>query len=204
DRRLATPEIAHGITEFVVPLGPTRRETTHLVSARPAIPRLGDQLDSAQLRVLAACLQKAALIVEACGLAGEDRAKIETEAVDMRLARPIPQTVGHHLDHPHVVEVERIAGAGVVYVIARVVGQQAVVRGVIDTLERQGRAELVAFSGVIVHHIEYYFEAGLMKASHHLLELAQRLLALMSIPWIRCEKPNCIVPPVLGHAFGEQ
>src|SRR5205807_8264493 len=47
-RGLAAPEVAHRIAEFVVPLGPTWREATHLVPARAAIPRLGDQLDRAQ------------------------------------------------------------------------------------------------------------------------------------------------------------
>src|SRR5207237_7240796 len=63
-RGLAAPEIAHRIAEFVVPLGPARREATHLISARTAIPRLGDQLDRAQLRVLAAGLEEPALIIE--------------------------------------------------------------------------------------------------------------------------------------------
>jgi len=45
-RHLAAPEIAHGVAEFVVPLGPARREAADLVAARTAIPRLGDQFHS--------------------------------------------------------------------------------------------------------------------------------------------------------------
>ena len=189
-RGLAAPEIAHRIAEFVVPLGPARREATHLISARTAIPRLGDQLDRAQLRVLAAGLEEPALIIEPAGLAGENRAEVEAKAVDMRLARPIAQTVGDHLDHPHVVEVERVPGSRVVYVITRVVGQQPIIRGVVDALERQGRAELVAFGSMIVHDVENDFETGLVKARHHLLEFAQGLLALVSIARVGREKPD--------------
>ena len=108
----------------------------------------------------------------------------------MRLACPITQTVGHHLDHPHVVEVERVPGSGVVYVITRLVRQQPVIGGVVDALERQGRAELVAFGSMIVHDVENDFETGLVKARHHLLEFAQGLLALVSIARVGREKPD--------------
>jgi hypothetical protein len=42
-RRLAAPEIAHGVAEFVVPLGPARREAADLIAAGTAIPWLSDQ-----------------------------------------------------------------------------------------------------------------------------------------------------------------
>ena len=87
-RCLTAPEIAHRVAEFVVPFGPARRKAADLVAAGPAIPRLGDQLDGAQHRVLAARFEEAALIVEAVRLAREDRAEIEAEAVDMGLAAP--------------------------------------------------------------------------------------------------------------------
>jgi hypothetical protein len=45
-RHLAAPEIAHGVAEFVVPLGPARREAADLIAAGTAIPRLGDQFHS--------------------------------------------------------------------------------------------------------------------------------------------------------------
>src|SRR6478735_7375155 len=52
----ALPEITHYIAEAVVPLGPSGREGTDLVAARPAIPWLCDQLHGAQHRILVAGL----------------------------------------------------------------------------------------------------------------------------------------------------
>ena len=70
-------------------------------------------------------------------------------------------------------EVQRVPGAGVVDVVALLVGQQPVVGGVVDALERQRRAALVAFGGVVVDHVEDHLEPGVVEARHHLLELAQ-------------------------------
>ena len=41
---VAFPVRAHRVAELVVPLGPARRKLAHLISARPDVPRLGDQL----------------------------------------------------------------------------------------------------------------------------------------------------------------
>ena len=57
-------------------------------------------------------------------------------------------------------DVERIAGPGVVHVEARIVGHGAVVDGVVDALEIEHRAHLVAFAGVVVHDIEDDFDAA--------------------------------------------
>ncbi len=52
-RRFAAPEISNGVAEFIVPLGPAGREGSHLITAGAAIPRLGNQFDSAENRILA-------------------------------------------------------------------------------------------------------------------------------------------------------
>src|SRR5690606_39775068 len=51
---VAPPEGPHAVAELVVPFAPAGRETAHLVAARAAVPGLGDQLDLAEDRVLAA------------------------------------------------------------------------------------------------------------------------------------------------------
>ena len=99
---LTTPEISHRVAEFVVPLCPARREAADLVTTGAAIPGFGDQFHSGQCRILAASLQKAALIVEAVRLARENSAEIKAEPIDMGLGHPIAKAVGDHLDNPHV------------------------------------------------------------------------------------------------------
>ncbi len=79
----------------------------------------------------------------------------------MGLGHPIAQAVGDHLDDPHVAQVERVSGAGVVDVVSWLIGHQAIIGGVVDALERQGRATLVAFRGVVVDDVEDHLEPGI-------------------------------------------
>ena len=123
--RLAAPEVAHRVAKRIVPLGPAGREAADLIAARAAVPRLGDQLHFREQRVLADRLEEAALGFEAVGLAREDRAEVEAEAVDLHLAHPVAQAVGHHLDDARMAEIERVSGAGVVDVVALLVGHAA-------------------------------------------------------------------------------
>jgi len=114
---------------------------------------------------------------------------------------PVSQAVCDHLDHPHVVEVERVAGARIIDVIARVIGQQSVVRSVVDALEGQGRTKLVTLGCMVVDDIKNDFEPRIVKACHHFLEFAQSLFALMRVARIRREKLDGIVSPIKAYAY---
>src|SRR6185312_17262404 len=98
----------------------------HLIAAGAAVPGFGDELGGAKYGVLAAGLEKAAAIVEAVGLAGEDGAEIEAKAVDMGLRDPVAKAVHDHLHDARMAEIYGIAGTGVVDVIAMVVGHETV------------------------------------------------------------------------------
>ena len=67
---------------------------------------------------------------------------------------------------------------GVVHVVARLVADQAVVGGVVDAAEAQRRAQLIAFGGVVVDHVENHLDAGAVQRLHHGLELADLLAAI--------------------------
>jgi len=121
------PVCPHGVAVTVVPLRPTRREAAHLIAAGAAIPRFRDHLDLAQHRVLAHCAEEAAFLVEPVAFAGQDGAEVEAEPIHVHLRHPVAQAVHHQLDDARVRQVERVSGAGVVDVIAFLVGQQAVV-----------------------------------------------------------------------------
>ena len=60
-----------------------------------------------------------------CVLAREDRREIEAETVDVHLGDPVAQRVGHHLQHARMAQVQRVAGAGIVDVVARLVAEAA-------------------------------------------------------------------------------
>ena len=63
-------------------------------------------------------LQKAALIVETVRLARENRAQVEAKTIHMHLVDPVAQAVGDHLDDVRMRQIQRVAGAGIVDVVA--------------------------------------------------------------------------------------
>ena len=75
--------------------------------------------------------------------------------------------------------VEAIAGARVIHVVAAVILNQPVIGGIVDAFEREHRPQVVAFGRVVVDDVENYFDAGLVKRLHHLLEFLN-LLAIFS------------------------
>ena len=198
--RVPCPEAPGRVAELIVPLRPARRKAADLVAPGPAVPRLRDQLDGLQDRILAARLEESALIVEPVRLAREDRPEVEAEPVDVRFGDPVAQAVGHHLDHARMTQVQRVPGAGVVDVEARLIRQQPVVRRVVDPPERQRRPALVAFRGVVVDDVEDHLEAGIVAARHHLLELAQAVGPVRRVARIGREEAKAVVAPVVGAA----
>ena len=115
-------------------------------------------------------------------LARERAGEVEPEAIDVHLVHPVPQAVHDQLQHLGALHVERVPAPGEVHVVARVVGHEPVVRGVVDPLQRQRRAEVVAFGGVVVDDVEDDFEAGGVERAHHPLELADRARPACATP----------------------
>ena len=97
---VAAPEAAHAVAEAVVPFGEARRMIAELVAAGPEVPRLGDQLDARQHRILPDGVEEARAGIEAVALAAEGRRRDRSgsrrrgSAVD-----PVAQRIHHHLQH---------------------------------------------------------------------------------------------------------
>ena len=104
-------------------------------------------------------------------LARQRGGQIEAEAVDVHLRHPVAQAVHDQLQHLRMAHVQAVAGAGVVHVVARIVGHQPVVGRVVDAAEAQHRPELIAFGGVVVDHVEDDLDAFAVQGLHHRLEL---------------------------------
>src|SRR5215207_9738971 len=109
---ITLPVGADGVAVAVVPLRPARREAPDLVAARPAVPGLGDELELAQDRILAAGIEEASVLLEPVRLASEDGREVEAKAVDVHLLRPVAQAVHDELKHAGVAEVDGVPGAG--------------------------------------------------------------------------------------------
>ena len=101
---------------------------------------------------------------------------------------------------------QRVAGAGRVVVVGRVVIDQAVVGAVVDPAERQRRALVVALGGVVVDHVEDDLDAGLVQRLDHPLELRDLLApgAVRRILVVRGEEADRVVAPVVPQPLVEQ
>ncbi len=60
----------------------------------------------------------------------------------MHLLNPVAQAIHDELQHVRITGIERVAGAGVVDVIAQIVGVELVVRAIVYAAQRQRRTQL--------------------------------------------------------------
>ena len=116
-------------------------EIADLVAALAHVPRLGDQLHLRDDRVLVDDVEECGEAVDVVQLARQRGGQIEAEAVHVHLQHPVAQAVHDELEHLRMAHVQGVAGAGVIHVVARVVGNQAVVSGVVDAAEAQHGAQ---------------------------------------------------------------
>ena len=203
DRRLAAPEVADHVAVDPVPLAPQDREVAHLVAARPHVPGLGDQLDLRQHRVLVDDVEERAQAIDVVQLAGQRRGQVEAEAVDVALDDPVAQRVHDQPQDARVHDVERVARAREVHVVARVVGHEPVVARVVDALEGQHRAEVVALGRVVVDDVEDHLDPRPVQGLDHPLELAHLLAARAArrVRGVRREVADRAVAPVVRQAL---
>ena len=96
-------------------------------------------------------------------------------------------------------QVKRVACAGEIQIEARIVRMHPVVSEVVDPAEAERRAEMISFRGMIVNHIENYFDAGRVQIAHHRFELGDLFAHLPAarIRRVRCKKSDCVVAPVI-------
>ena len=99
-------------------------------------------------------------------------------------------------------QIERVAGAGVVDAMARIVGDQPVVAGIVEAAERQRRAELAALGGVVVDDVEDDLDAGGMQAAHGDAHLVAG--AVGEIARLEREEADGVVAPVVAQALLQQ
>ena len=132
----------------------TTGELAYLVAAVADVPGLCDELDVGEGGVLVDGFEEGAELVDVVELAGEGAGEVEAEAVDVHLGDPVAERIHEELEDLLVVDVESVAGAGVVHVVAAVVLHHAVVGGVVDALHGEHGAAFVAFAGVVVDDVE--------------------------------------------------
>ena len=124
----------------------------------------------------------------------------------MHLLHPVAQGVHDELEHVGLAHVQRVARAGRVEVVERVLGREPVVRLVVEALERQGRAEVVAFRGVVVDDVEDHLDARAVQRADHVLALGDRRAdrAPRRVLVVRREEADRVVAPVVPQPALEQ
>ncbi len=196
----AAPEVPHGVAILAVPLRPQRRKVADLIAALSDVPGLGDQLDLAHDRVLLDEVEERREPIHLVELSRERRGQIEPEPIHVHLDHPVAQAVHDELQHVGMPHVHRVAGAGVVHVVAPVVGRETVVGGVVQTLHREHRPEVIALGGVVVDHVENHLDARLVHRLHEVLELLHLLAALAArVLVVRREVADRVVAPVVDE-----
>src|SRR5260370_29925881 len=170
---VTSPEAPDDVPILPVPLGPAGRKVAELISVRAEIPRFGDQLEPGHRRVLSYRIEEPAALAIIAVFTGETRAQIEAETVDMHLQGPVTQRVHDQLQHPRMIEVHRITGAGPV--VVKPAGRFNTRNGsVVDPAKRKCRTEMIAFTGVVVDNIENNLDPGIVQALYCRLEASDR------------------------------
>ncbi len=67
--------------------------------------------------------------------------------------------------------VQGIAAAGVVHVVASVVGDEAVIGRVVDAAKAERGAKMVPLRGMVVDHVQYHLDPLAVERLDHGLEL---------------------------------
>ena len=167
---------------------------------RADVPGLGDQLHPGQHRVGAHRHQERVVGVVAVLAAGQRGGQVEPEPVDAHLLDPVAQRVEGHLDHAGLGEVQRVAAAGGVDVLA--VAVEAVVGRGVQAPPGQHRPAGVALTGVVVDDVEQHLDAGRVQVGDHGAELVHRAdrVGAGCVAGVHGEEAERVVPPVVHRA----
>src|SRR5262249_62375276 len=95
-------------------------------------------------------------------------------------------------------ELECIPATREVVVVAGLIGEKPVIRGVVDAAEAQSRAEMIAFRSMVVDDIEDDFDAGIMQSRHGRSKRIER--PVRGITHLGREKAERIVAPIVAKA----
>ena len=77
-------------------------------------------------------VEKSAEPVDFVQFARQRRSQIEAEAIDVHFQNPVTQAIHNQLQDAWMPHVQSVSRAGVIHVVARIVGQQPVIDGIIN------------------------------------------------------------------------
>ena len=93
--------------------------------------------------------------------------------------------------------VEAVPRAGEIRVEALVL-LEAIVRDVVDALERQRRPQVIAFTGMVVDDVEDHFDPRRVKRLHHRLELIHLIAeSTRGVADVGREEADRVIAPII-------
>jgi hypothetical protein len=102
--------------------------------------------------------------------------------------------------------IEAIPAAAEVHVVPGVVLPQPVVGGIVDAPETQGRPEMAALGGVVVHHVDDHLDPGRVQRFHHRLEFGYLATVAASgrIAVVRGEIADGVIAKIVRQTLADQ
>src|SRR6267142_6137689 len=96
-------------------------------------------------------------------------------------------------------QIQAVTSSGEIEIEPGILRVQPVVGEIVDPAETERWSKLVSFPGMIVNHVENYFDAGSVQAAHHRFELVDLLahLPAAGIFSMRSENGDSVVTPVV-------
>ncbi len=118
---------------------------------------------------------------------------------------PIAQRIHDQADNRGTVEVEAVAAAAVIHVVAsRRLGRtgQAVVGNVVDAAKTNARTELASLAAMVVNDIQDDLDSRFVKLPHQGFELGHLATrcALRAIGGFRREECDGVIAPIIRQA----
>src|SRR5258708_36841010 len=100
---------------------------------------------------------------------------------------------------PHV---QSVAASSVVHVVARLPVEAPIVGSVVDAPEAHRRSQMIALRGVVIDHIQNYFETGAVQRPNHILEFSDLIACRprRGAARIRRKESDRIVSPVISQS----
>src|SRR3954451_408828 len=96
-------------------------------------------------------------------------------------------------------QIQTVTGPGEIAVKPRILRVQPIVGRIIDAAKAERWAKMISFCGMIINHVENYFDSGSVQAAHHRFELADLLADLSGtgIFCMRSEKADRVIAPIV-------
>src|SRR5207253_9581142 len=132
--------------------------------------------------------------------ARQDRPFVEAESIHMCLPDPVAQAIHNQFPDDGMVAIQSVPTARVVGVEALIVFED-VVAAIVDSLEAEDRAELIALVGMVEHDIQDDFDTCFVKRLDHVPKFIELMPSLRSdaVARLWSEKTERAVPPEIAE-----